>query len=368
MSNERRTDERGQALIVAVLLLVGLLVAVGLALDSGVAFLERRRMQNAADAAVLAGARELTMAHKSWVDDEVVLDTIHHYAEANGVRDPENRVTAHYVDENGGVLAQVGAGAIPSNATGVTVDVEIERPTRFVHLVGLDAVGARAESLAQTGPPDMTVGVNPGGGSSPIEGGGPSPGSSGGESILGGIRPFGVPEDLFEDIEAEDEFTIHFGNKNNCGPDEPGNVCTIEYVAEGGDKSQAHRGWFNFNMIDTGGCSSTGGASDLGEWMANGWPGMLYGENEVCSKPGATSSVFDSAPEGEIVYIPVYSCVQDGKYEVSGITAVKILESNKTGNDKYIRAQLMDAVIVGNGQTIPGAITSFNAKMITLWQ
>jgi uncharacterized membrane protein len=50
---------RGQAPTLMVCALVGQLVAVGPAVDRGTAFLERRRMQNAADAAALAGARRL---------------------------------------------------------------------------------------------------------------------------------------------------------------------------------------------------------------------------------------------------------------------------------------------------------------------
>lgn len=373
MLKNRLANERGQALVVAVLLMVGLLVAVGLALDGGMAFLERRRMQNAADAAVLAGGRDLTMAHQPWVDDDVVQGTIHHYAEENGVEDPENNLTAYYVDANGNTLAEVGAGSIPADATGVTVDVQIERRSRFVHLIGIDVVPASAVSLAQTGPPDMSMGVKPGGGTSgggggAGGGGGSGSGGSGGETVLAGLRPFGVPDDLFNDIGIGDTFTTHFGNKNNCGPDKPDNVCTIEYTTADGNKSQAHRGWWNYNKINADQCSSTGGASDLKEWMATGWRGMIYGQDGVCSKPGATSSVFDSAPEGSIVYIPVYDCVEDKRYRVNGITAVRILEANKSGSDKYITAQLVDVVMTGNGQTIPQAIASFNAKMVTLWQ
>jgi hypothetical protein len=361
MAKHRRTDEQGQALIVAVLLMVGLLVAAGLALDGGIAFLERRRMQNAADAAVVAGARDLTMADKAWIDDDVILGTVHHYAQVNGVRDPENNVMADYVDKHGSILADVGGGSIPPDATGISVTVQIERPSRFVHLVGINTVPASAPSLAQTGPPDMSKGVSPGEGV--------SPGPTGPDDVLPGIRPFGVPTDLFDDIDNGDTFTVHFGNQNQCGPEFENNVCTIEYTMNDGEtKSQAHRGWWNFTHIDTEGCSSTGGANDLKEWMASGWRNWIYGGNQVCSKPGTDSSVFDASPVGSIVYIPIYSCVSDGQYHVAGITAVKILVSNKSGNDKYITAQLMDAVIAGNGQTIPDAIASFNVKMITLWQ
>ena len=54
--------ERGQALVVMVFAIIALLVVIGLALDGGTVFLERRRMQNSSDAAALAGTRLLAKA------------------------------------------------------------------------------------------------------------------------------------------------------------------------------------------------------------------------------------------------------------------------------------------------------------------
>ena len=51
-------SERGQALVVFVLALTGIIAAVGLVLDGGDAFAQRRSEQNAADLAALAGAND----------------------------------------------------------------------------------------------------------------------------------------------------------------------------------------------------------------------------------------------------------------------------------------------------------------------
>src|SRR5689334_3306337 len=61
ISQEKRTMKnnhykRGQALIVIALVAVGLLGMVGLVIDGGRAFLDKRKAQNAADAAALASA------------------------------------------------------------------------------------------------------------------------------------------------------------------------------------------------------------------------------------------------------------------------------------------------------------------------
>ena len=60
-----RSTKRGQALIVIALALAGLIGILGLVVDGGNAFLDRRKAQNAADAAVLAGAL-LAFGGKIW--------------------------------------------------------------------------------------------------------------------------------------------------------------------------------------------------------------------------------------------------------------------------------------------------------------
>ncbi len=50
------TAENGQTLVWVALAMVVLLAFVGLAIDGGAVYAERRRMQNAADAGALAGA------------------------------------------------------------------------------------------------------------------------------------------------------------------------------------------------------------------------------------------------------------------------------------------------------------------------
>src|SRR5512138_839051 len=58
--HQRKKTERGQALILVVLAMVGLAGMVGLVVDGGNAFLDRRKAQNAADSAALAAALSRT--------------------------------------------------------------------------------------------------------------------------------------------------------------------------------------------------------------------------------------------------------------------------------------------------------------------
>jgi Flp pilus assembly protein TadG len=59
--------ERGQALIIIALALVGLVGMVALAVDGGNVFLDRRTAQNAADSAALASALSRIQGGQDWV-------------------------------------------------------------------------------------------------------------------------------------------------------------------------------------------------------------------------------------------------------------------------------------------------------------
>ncbi len=64
-TTERRTSQRGQVLVIFAGGLVAILAIAALVFDVGQDLLERRRQQNAADAAALAGARFLTQTNDS---------------------------------------------------------------------------------------------------------------------------------------------------------------------------------------------------------------------------------------------------------------------------------------------------------------
>ncbi len=53
---QQNKSEKGQALVLIVFAMIGMLALVGLAMDGGQTFSDRRRGQNAADAAALAAA------------------------------------------------------------------------------------------------------------------------------------------------------------------------------------------------------------------------------------------------------------------------------------------------------------------------
>jgi len=302
--------ERGQTLVIFVFALIGLLGMLGLAIDGGTVLLERRRMQNASDAAALAGTRQLAeltcdttiSAHDG---DQYILAEVRKYARKNGVRDPNNNIIAEYLQFDGddnivpyspeklvGNSLSGGVG-IPDGAAGISATARIERSTHFVTLLGIHSAGAAAPAVAVTGP--LAAG--------------------------GGLRPFGVPVELVEDLDPDDpsnnDFSITF--KNDGGE-----------IMWAGQTAQ-HRGWMNLAYVWNQGEHDTfpravddnAGASELKEWMEDGWQGTLYadclwfGENcawgdYVHAKPGTNSSAICKAPEAPTeIIIPVYDYIPD---------------------------------------------------------
>lgn len=345
--------ERGQALVIVAVAMVGLLVVVGLAIDGGSVYLERRRMQNASDAAALAGTRVLSAAicEQPGADDAAVAAEVMSYADRNGVEDPDANVEADYVDADEAVLGRVGDGSIPAGATGVSVTAKIERSTYFVSLVGIDKAGASADALAMTGPP----------------------------LVAGGLRPIGVPIEVVEDLDVDDEFTLNFkqcSDKNVEG-------CIVSYA--GGQAE--HRGYMNLAWAWNQGedpdwpraIDASGDANVLKDWMANGYnaslfyadclwdDGCRYGDY-IHAKPGTNSSVIGEAPVGDVIWAPVFDVVPEydeipgpkpppaGQgsfyYHIVGFVAFRVTDADQGGGT--ITGAFVD-IIVGYGQASPSA-------------
>ena len=124
--------ERGQTLVAAAIVLVALVGATALVVDVGNAYAQRRHLQNAADAAAMAAARELAMEQPGNVDA-----TVREYAlERNGAQ--------HVVYSVDG--------------SSVTVVVSSTFPTYFAAVVGVPTLSASARAEAGYGYPKAWVG------------------------------------------------------------------------------------------------------------------------------------------------------------------------------------------------------------------
>jgi uncharacterized membrane protein len=124
-------EERGQVMVFAAILMTGLVSVVGLVTDGGIVFSQRRDLQNAADAAALAGAMQIDeRAYRA--SGQVVLDE-------GAAREAATR----YLQDEDGIDYTVRV-----SAEGVEVSVSRHASTSFLRLVGIDGVDVSASSSA----------------------------------------------------------------------------------------------------------------------------------------------------------------------------------------------------------------------------
>ena len=112
--------ERGSVLITVAAVLVRLLFFLALAIDVGVGYAERRKMQNAADAASLAGARVLAGGGT----DAQIRSAVNDYTI---VQNEAGSFVAKYLIAR--LSASGRGGSLPGDATGVQVTAIGSAPT-----------------------------------------------------------------------------------------------------------------------------------------------------------------------------------------------------------------------------------------------
>jgi Flp pilus assembly protein TadG len=127
----RLGEERGQVMVFAAILMTGLVSVVGLVTDGGIVFSQRRDLQNAADAAALAGAMQIDEdAYRA--SGRVVLD-----------ERAAREAATQYLEDEGDVDYTVQV-----SPEGVHVSVSRQASTSFLRLVGIDGVDISASSSA----------------------------------------------------------------------------------------------------------------------------------------------------------------------------------------------------------------------------
>jgi len=399
---EKKTwrSEGGQTAVIVAIAVVALLAFAGLAIDGGNVYLNRRRMQNAADAAALAGTRLLaeTICDHSAGDDAAIAAQVVEYVQRNGV-DNADAVTAYYMHFVGNSLVQydpaveVGSGSIPTGASGLFVTTVISRPTYFLGLVGQETGGATASATAATGP----------------------------LLAAGGLKPIGLPHDMVMALSDGDAFTIDMSN--NCKND---GDCLVEYI-RGDDQhvTHAHRGWLNLAYVwnvteadafprarDANIGTGWGVPGSLMNMMTNPDPSLvLYADclwsggcrtgDFIAAKPGqswgAVNPGICDQITSEISYFPIFdevvecetevpdpkpSCPKQGGqsvgyvYHVVGFATAQITACPHGQGSHTMGFELVETVS-GKGQVYPPEADGydpngqggckFSAQVVTLW-
>ena len=135
MKTRMHTKNKGQVLVIVVLMLIGLVGMLALVLDGGSLFTHRRTAQLAADAGALAGARAYCLTINS--------------SPGGAVSAAEN-AAIQYVGLNDADLVDV---TVEAGSGDVTVDTSITYDTFFLGILGRSQMTAPASATAGCTPP-----------------------------------------------------------------------------------------------------------------------------------------------------------------------------------------------------------------------
>jgi Flp pilus assembly protein TadG len=144
--NERPAEDSasGQFIVIFALALIALIAAVGIVLDGGSTFAQRRTQQSAADMAALAGANDYLLNP----DTALATARARSVAATNGFTHGTGNVT-------------VNVAVTTTNGAEVTVDIQAPHQNHFAGVVGMSSWPVSTTATAQTGFPDSVVGAAP---------------------------------------------------------------------------------------------------------------------------------------------------------------------------------------------------------------
>jgi hypothetical protein len=239
--------------------MVVLLLFAMFAVDISFAYVQRRQMQNAADAAALAGARELTIAQGMGDDATLTNGGLYAILLDWAQRNQAQTVQALYVRPNGNTFAiNSGDGAtVPGvqSATGVFVNACTSWPTFFSRFVGLNVMNMCAEAEA----------------------------SFGAAWAVRGMAPLAV---LYSDFQVGDEYSLFAGNYKHAA---------------------ARWGWLGLDCGFPSKCSPD--ANSAKNWMENGYQGYVSRNSNYMADPGMKESVLHEANVGQVLILPLFDKV-----------------------------------------------------------
>jgi hypothetical protein len=132
-------SERGQALVLIIFVIVGLIGITALAVDGGLAYADRRQAQTAADSAALAASLS-KIRGGNYVSAAVLM------AENNGYNNDGERSVVE-------VHSPPISGPYKSNREYVQVIITSNMPTYFGSVVGMKVVTNRTEAVSRARPP-----------------------------------------------------------------------------------------------------------------------------------------------------------------------------------------------------------------------
>jgi len=143
VAHGRRRTAGGQIIVLFVLALIAIIGLVGLAIDGGGAYAQRRDQQTAADLAALAGANDYLLNNNST------------QAIARA------RTVAGTNDYTNGVGSTVGVSVDTSNGVEIQVDIASSHRNSFLGALGMQTWNVSTTATALAGFPDSAFGAGP---------------------------------------------------------------------------------------------------------------------------------------------------------------------------------------------------------------
>jgi len=425
---EEGRHERGQALILIVFGMVGLIGAAALAIDGGSAYSDRRHAQNAADTAVLAAGLTKIRQPTNWpaaetaglsraadngYDNNGTSNVVHVYQ----CTDPSSTCalppSEPYTDANGNGQYDVGESYTDTNGNGyydlvdpnffVQATITSHVPTYLARIVGMPEITNGVQALARAIPASPTPWYN---GKALV-------------AVMPGCKTGGWPNDPFtlsgnsvslvlgSGVFVNSNCANAFTSETNSTMDAVGGICVVGGAVNNGAVNppptencgtpidlQA----YTLPSIDASSCPANGQIYNMGGGNYVATPGnfntsfpsvspagtLKLQKGIYCLNNGLSLSsgwtlttdldgngIFDGSDggdEGVILYVP------NGSVTFNGSSNVQIGPINKLGTDPGIKGYLLYVpptnnspvkIAGGNGSTFVGTILA-PSSLITL--
>ena len=271
----RRNLQSGQSMVLVALMMIVFIAMLAVIFDGGYAFLQRRNAQTAADAGAMAGARELCLTGNTILATQAAVD----YA--------INRNRALEAD----VFILGGE---------VEVTARIPFSTFFGSVLGRPTITSSAIAAANCFAPGNGVGVLPVAWNCDDDDG-------------DGSCDFQIFDEVGEPT-LPDLYIIM--NSRKTGDETEDAFClptgTVDCDVDGDGENELLVGG-NRSWLDLSG--GGGGASELIDWIENGYSSGVYMHTWYAGQSGVANSVFMAVQDyvlGKRVLLPVYNAISDG--------------------------------------------------------
>ncbi len=277
---QMQIPERGQTLVILALGITALMLMVGLAIDVGQAYNDRRDMQTAADAAALAGAQQL----------------------CDGKGQTAALTAADSVGKANGATLVEAVATLGTTARSMQVTTRTQAPTYFFRIVGINSVPIAAHATAQCSC----------------------------ATTLGAAWPILFDmETWYNDVACDETFLV-WAQQPSVDPLSamPGPLCSYcnctdfpELAAWGAHPlSPGRRGWASlttplaFSTDPTYSGGNNCGDNALKLWLEVGYPGQLGLGDCVATQSGADLPQEAKTKEGKevsiLIYDPALACTE----------------------------------------------------------